>query len=186
VLLTPVFAATLLFDLATVGVDFAAAFFAGAATLFGVAFATGFAETFVAADLLGEDLATDVLAADVFEEEMALVSLGLVDFASDFEGVEPAKRLESKPLRFLPAFASVEPFANFYLSPPPLNRIYGDSGITKTHVKFLFSKKQDWVFYKHSPETYPNRDNLALNCGTGLVDINFRHGLFIPAMKIIG
>jgi hypothetical protein len=136
--LAPVLVATLLVDLAAAGVDFDAAFLAVTAAAFGAAFATGFAELFAGAVLIAGALAADDLAAEVFEEVMALVSLGLEVFASGFEGVEPAKRLESKPLRFLPAFASVEPFANFYLSPPPLNRISGDSGITKTHVKFLF------------------------------------------------
>jgi hypothetical protein len=138
--LAPVLVATLLVDLAAAGVDFDAAFLADTAAAFGAAFATGFAELFAGAVLIAGALAADDLAAEVFEEVMALVSLGLEVFASGFEGVEPAKRLESKPLRFLPAFASVEPFANFYLSPPPLNRFSGDSGITKTHVKFLFSR----------------------------------------------
>ena len=65
-----------------------------------------------------------VLAAEVFEEEMAFASLGLEDFASVFEGVEPAKRLESKPLRFLPAFASVEPFANFLPLTAPAKSLF--------------------------------------------------------------
>jgi hypothetical protein len=110
--LLPLFlAATLLVDFTAdlaAGFDavagFAVAFLAGAVALFEGALATGFAELFAAA---------------VFEEEMTLVSLGLEDFASDFEGVEPAKRLESKPLRFLPAFASVEPFANLFTSHRP-------------------------------------------------------------------
>ena len=144
-----VFTATLLVGFETdLAAGFAGDFLVEAAVAFEVVFAAGFAELFTAVDLVATDL-----AAEVFEEEMAFASLGLEDFDSVFEGAEPAKRLESKPLRFLPAFAPIEPFANLYLSPPPLNRFSDDSGITKTHVKFLFSKNQDWVFYKHSPES---------------------------------